>query len=80
MRGRRVLYQLFHFQIKNYFVPVKGTMSALPCRATALSAGSWPWATRLRDLFDLEMELGLPLVSVTQVEPDQPNVPTTEPR
>jgi hypothetical protein len=25
-------------------------------------------------------DVGLPLVSVTQVEPDQPNVPTTEPR
>jgi hypothetical protein len=25
-------------------------------------------------------DLGLPLVSVTQVEPDQPDVPTNEPR
>ena len=25
-------------------------------------------------------DMGLPLVSVTQVEPDQPDVPTTEPR
>jgi hypothetical protein len=30
----------------------------------------------LRKLHDV----GLPLVSVTQVEPDQPEVPTTEPR
>jgi len=25
-------------------------------------------------------DMGLPLISVTQVEPDQPDVPTTEPR
>ena len=25
-------------------------------------------------------DIGLPLVSVTQVEPDQPDVPTTDPR
>ena len=25
-------------------------------------------------------DMGLPLVSVTQVEPDQPDVPTTDPR
>jgi hypothetical protein len=34
----------------------------------------------LHGLLQKIRDMGLPLVSVTQVEPDQPDVPTTEPR
>ena len=34
----------------------------------------------LHGLLQKVRDIGLPLVSVTQVDPDQPDVPTTEPR
>ena len=34
----------------------------------------------LHGLLQKVRDVGLPLVSVTQIEPDQPDVPTTDPR
>ncbi len=47
---------------------------------TTLIRGSVADQAALHGLLQKVRDLGLPLVSVTQVEPDQPNAPITEPR
>ncbi len=47
---------------------------------TTLIQGSVVDQAALYGLLQKIRDMGLPLVSVTQVEPDQPDVPTTDPR
>ena len=47
---------------------------------TTLIQGSVVDQAALHGLLQRIRDTGLPLVSVTQVEPDQPDVPTTDPR
>ncbi len=55
---------------------------ASPTRATASPSSTARVVDQaaLHGLLQKIRDTGLPLVSVTQVEPDQPGVPTTEPR
>jgi hypothetical protein len=47
---------------------------------TTLIHGPVPDQAALHGLLQKVRDVGLPLVSVTQVEPNQPEVPTTQPR
>ena len=47
---------------------------------TTLIQGPVADQAALHGLLQKVRDVGLPLVSVTQVEPDQPEVPTTQPR
>ena len=47
---------------------------------TTLIQGPIADQAALHGLLQKVRDVGLPLVSVTQVEPDQPEVPTTQPR
>ena len=58
---------------------VDGVVVAVQPEATILS-GAVADQAALHGLLQRIRDTGLPLVSVTQVEPDQPGVPTTDPR
>jgi hypothetical protein len=47
---------------------------------TTIIAGPVVDQAALHGLLQKVRDLGLPLISVTQVEPDQPDLPTSEPR